>query len=165
MHVERSVLLLLPLVLGIAATAGQAGSSGHGQSQLERGRYLVVVGGCNDCHTPGFAESGGTMPEEKWLMGSPMGWKGPWGTTYASNLRLFFQEKSRDEWVEYAHQADLRPPMPDWVLHAMTDEDLAAIHAFVRQLGSAGKPAPEFVPPGEEPKGPYIAWPQPPKGD
>ena len=22
------------------------------QSQVERGRYLVMAGGCNDCHTP-----------------------------------------------------------------------------------------------------------------
>jgi mono/diheme cytochrome c family protein len=24
-------------------------------SQVDAGRYLVKIGGCNDCHTPGFA--------------------------------------------------------------------------------------------------------------
>lgn len=27
---------------------------------LARGEYLVRTTGCNDCHTPGYAESGGT---------------------------------------------------------------------------------------------------------
>ncbi len=30
---------------------------------IERGRYLVGVGGCNDCHTTGYAEIGEAMPD------------------------------------------------------------------------------------------------------
>lgn len=49
--------LLLPatVLLQNPAVAGQSAD----QRMLERGRYLVVVGGCNDCHTPGYGESGG----------------------------------------------------------------------------------------------------------
>ena len=47
-----------------------------------RGRYLVQIGGCNDCHTPGYAMSGGKVPEKQWLTGDAVGWNGPWGTTY-----------------------------------------------------------------------------------
>ena len=55
---------------------------------IEHGSYLVTVGGCNDCHTAGYAESAGEVPESDWLQGDSLGWQGPWGTTYATNLRL-----------------------------------------------------------------------------
>lgn len=54
----------------------------------ERRRYLVKITGCNGCHTPGYAETGGKVPEKEWLAGDSMGWRGPLGATYASNLRL-----------------------------------------------------------------------------
>ena len=55
--------------------------------EIERGRYLSKIAGCNDCHTPGYTVSGGKVPENLWLTGDALGWRGPWGTTYASNLR------------------------------------------------------------------------------
>lgn len=36
-------------------------------SQIEAGRYLAIVGGCNDYHTEGFLMSEGKVPEENWL--------------------------------------------------------------------------------------------------
>ena len=71
-----SCAALVPLLTGAAA------------SDVERGRYLVQVGGCNDCHTVGYLESGGTVPEPQWLTGGRVGYKGPWGITYAPNLLL-----------------------------------------------------------------------------
>ena len=59
---------------------------------IERGRYLVKIAGCNDCHTPGYAQAGGSVPENKWLMGDTLGYQGPWGTTYPVNLRLYMQD-------------------------------------------------------------------------
>ena len=38
---------------------------------LDRGRYLVKIAGCNDCHTPGYAEIAGKVPEDQWLTGDP----------------------------------------------------------------------------------------------
>jgi mono/diheme cytochrome c family protein len=26
----------------------------HAESQIDRGKYLVTLAGCNDCHTPGY---------------------------------------------------------------------------------------------------------------
>ena len=60
-------------------------------SQVERGKYLVSISACDDCHTPNYGLSGGKVPEKDWLTGDSLGWQGPWGTTYAPNLRLFFQ--------------------------------------------------------------------------
>lgn len=48
----------------------------------ERGRYLLKKSGCNDCHTPGYAQSGGAVPEKDWLTGDSLGWRGPRGTTH-----------------------------------------------------------------------------------
>ena len=48
---------------------------------------------------------------------------------------------------------------------ALTQSRLAAEQEsrFIKSLGPAGEPAPAFVPPGQETKGPYIQFPQPPK--
>ena len=126
---------------------------------LDRGRYLVKIAGCNDCHTPGYAETGGKVPENQWLTGDQLGWRGPWGTTYAVNLRLYMRSLSEDQWVKVAKTAQTRPPMPWFALHAMTEQDLRAIYRLVRYLGPAGEPAPAFVPSGQEPKGPYVLFP------
>ncbi len=126
---------------------------------LDRGRYLVKIAGCNDCHTRGYAETAGKVPEKQWLTGDQFGWRGPWGTTYASNLRLYVQKLSEDQWVEIAKTAQFRPPMPWFNLHVMTEQDIRAIYKFIRYLGSAGEPAPAFVAPGQEPKGPYALFP------
>ena len=130
---------------------------------LDRGRYLVKIAGCNDCHTSGYVEMGGKVPEKQWLTGDQLGWRGPWGTTYPNNLRLYMRDLSDGQWVKIAKTAQFRPPMPWFALHDMTTQDLRAIYKFTKYLGSPGEPAPAFVPPGQEPKGPYVLFPQPPK--
>lgn len=127
-------------------------------SLVAHGRYMAVVGGCNDCHTPGYAASGGKVSQEKWLVGSTLGWHGPWGTTYPPNLRLFMQTMTLRQWIHYARTARLRPPMPYWSLRTMTVHDLAALYAFIRHLRPLGKPAPAYLPPGKMPHGPYVTW-------
>jgi hypothetical protein len=79
-------------------------------SRVERGKYLVTFGGCNDCHTPLKMGSKGPEPDfSRLLSGHPEGvklppppklenspwfaatagmtaWSGPWGISYAANL-------------------------------------------------------------------------------
>jgi hypothetical protein len=46
----------------------------------DRGKYMLIVGGCNDCHTAGFAARGGDVPEREWLKGGGnLGFKRPMG--------------------------------------------------------------------------------------
>jgi hypothetical protein len=45
----------------------------------------------------------------------------------------------------------------------MTAEDLGAMYQFLRYLGPAGKPARAYVPPDQEPPGPYASFPAPPR--
>jgi mono/diheme cytochrome c family protein len=115
---------------------------------LERGRYLLIVGGCNDCHTPGFAESGGKLEPKQWLTGSDVGFQGPWGVTYPSNLRTLVASLNEKEWLQRA-RTPMRPPMPSPSLMIMTDEDLKSVYRYIRQLGTAGTAAPDYVPPGQ----------------
>src|SRR5215470_16913799 len=82
-----------------------------GAQQIERGRYVVKIAGCNDCHTAGYAMTGGKIPESQWLMGDKLGWRGPWGTTYAINLRLFMNSMTQEQWIQRAKSMQPRPPM------------------------------------------------------
>lgn len=121
------------------------------------GRYLVVIGGCNDCHTPGYIESNGSQPPERdWLMGSPVGFRGPWGVTYASNLRVSARDVDEAGWVAAMQHRTGRPPMPWPSLNHMAEDDLRAIYRYIRSLGEAGAPAPTGLPPGEEPTTPVF---------
>src|SRR5690606_36569311 len=113
-------------------------------------RYLAQW--CNDCHTADYAQKESAVEEDKWLMGVPLGWRGPWGTTYASNLRLSLKNFSEDDWVRYARSLKTRPPMPYWALNKMKEEDLRSLYRFITHLGPAGEPMPQYVLPGEEPR-------------
>ena len=130
--------------------------------RIRQGRYLVEIAGCNDCHTAGYAPSGGKVPEAQWLMGDALGFAGPWGTTYPGNLRLRFTAMDLAAFKHYARTLRTRPPMPYWAVNAMSDTDLEALYAFVKSLGPAGEPAPAALPPGVEAQGPVVRFPAPP---
>jgi hypothetical protein len=131
-----------------------------GAESIARGRYIARIGGCNDCHTQGYAESGGEVPETKWLLGNAVGFRGDWGTTYAANLRNYIQRLTEDQWVSFAHNAKLRPPMPWFTLRDMNEPDLRAFYRFVKYLGPAGTAAPAFEPPGQASQAPAVEYPR-----
>lgn len=145
---------------GHAAKAPQRPSD---RDPVALGRYLVLTTGCNDCHTAGFALSAGATPEAEWLTGDRLGWRGPWGTSYPSNLRLSLARFSEGQWLSYARNLQARPPMPWFGLREMSDTDLLAIYRYVRAAGPAGEPAPAALPPGQVPAGPVIQFPGPPQ--
>lgn len=148
------------LALGLPLpAAAQTKSDGKASPEVARGRYLVQVGGCNDCHTPGYGPRAGKVPEAEWLVGDALGFKGPWGTTYPTNLRLYFKDLTEAEWLKRARTVEMRPPMPWFNLRAMTDADLKAIWHYVRAAGPAGQPAPAALPPGGTPNGPVVQFP------
>jgi mono/diheme cytochrome c family protein len=166
------VLCALLISVGLAFASGSGPAKAKARPKpgderpgtlVERGKYLVKVAGCNDCHTPGYAESGGTVPVDTWLVGDRLGWRGPWGTTYAINLRTYMGGLTEQQWVSLARVLRSRPPMPWFALRDMTDQDLRAIYQFARSLPPGGPPAPAFVPPGQEPPPPFVQFPEPPK--
>ena len=151
----RRALLLLALCAALPAAAQPKKSD----PLVDRGRYLIRIGGCNDCHTPNYPQAGGKVPEKEWLTGDALGWRGPWGTTYPINLRLYMQDLSEEQWVKKAKTLMTRPPMPWFNVRDMTTRDLRAVYRYVRHLGPAGKPAPAYVPPDRTPPPPFVQFP------
>ena len=170
MHNRSSVASgLLAGLVGIAACASRAQTSAAGAESSTAmvrasndsiaGEYLTIVGGCNDCHTAGWAESNGNMPASERLAGSPVGYRGPWGTTYAVNLRGVAQRFTEDRWVEVLKTADDgegKPPMPWMNTRQMADRDLRNLYRYIRSLGPRGERMPRSVAPNTEPTTPYI---------
>lgn len=165
---RRAIIAAAVAVLPWTAIAADAPKSAAAKpadsKQLERGRYMVEIGGCNDCHTGGYGPRDGNVPEKEWLLGSgPLGFAGPWGTTYAPNLRLTLSKMSEAEWVKYAKTLKTRPPMPWFNVNKMTEPDLRAMYRFIRSLTPVGQPAQAYLPPDKQPNPPFIQWPMPPK--
>lgn len=154
----RRLLTLLVPVAALAACGAQPAGPPHIQAATpeEAGRYFFLIGGCNDCHTVGWAESNGKLPEAEWALGNPMGNHGPWGTTYAPNLRLAVKEMDERKWVELFRKGEGSPPMPWQNYRAVPEADLIALHRFLTRLGPRGKQVPDMIPPGKPPVGPYI---------
>jgi mono/diheme cytochrome c family protein len=152
-HLSTGVGLVGLVVISIFSFAAHAVDT----AQVARGRYVVMIGGCNDCHTEGFMEKNLGVPEKDWLKGSAVGFQGPWGTTYASNLRLVMSRMTEAEWLEHAAR-DRLPPMPYWALQQMTRDDLKALYAYVRSLGDPGQPTPAYVAPGGKVNTPYVVF-------
>lgn len=144
---------------GAAADREDTPADGYvvARDKAAAGEYLTSIGGCNDCHTPGWMETNGAVPDDDRLVGSAMGWRGPWGTTYPANLRLSVAGKPAATWIAMIRSRTDMPPMPWMSLHRMPDRDLAAIHAYLTKLGPKGTPAPAWVPPDQEPSTPFLS--------
>ena len=126
-------LSLLPLLIAATANAGDAGAAltaadiatmnwstyastpanatGPNAAQVQRGKYLVTIAGCNDCHTPLKVGPNGPEPDmSRMLSGHPesvaitaaaapqaapwagsvaptlTAWSGEWGVSFTANL-------------------------------------------------------------------------------
>lgn len=131
----------------------------HAATPEQAGEYLTIVGGCNDCHTPRWAETNGNVPPEDRFTGNPVGYRGPWGTSYAANLRLLTQRMPEDRWVSALQTAmggHGDPPMPWMNTRLMSDQDLRAMYRYIKSLGPKGERMPRGVPPNQEPTTPYV---------
>jgi cytochrome c553 len=165
---------LTTLALPLHAAAQQAGAN----AQVERGRYLVGITGCHDCHSPKV--QGMTPDLTRALSGRPgttplpsatksevhasldlTAWTGPWGYSVASNLTPDPATGIGTRYNEASFIATMRtgkkpngtailPPMPSEVYQNMTDEDLRAIFAYLRTLKPLRNPVMAGLPaPGQ----------------
>lgn len=137
-------LAVIVLVIGLLTPAigggaqGEAPSSGLSAHSREilRGRNIVLTVNCNDCHTPGYAQSGGKVPQDKWLLGDPRhGFSTPKGVIYAPNLRALVAKLTEFQWIQLARNLKKRPPMPQHTLRNMSESDLKALYWFIESLG------------------------------
>lgn len=147
---KKGSLLLVGLALTSLTTFADEQTSSKPMKAIEkRGKYLVQIAGCNDCHTQNYAMQQGNVDESEWLKGNSQGFDGPWGTSYAANLRLVADAVTVDEFASLARaqSEQLLPPMPWFNLRAMHDRDIKAIYAYLKYLGPAGEPVPSNLPP------------------
>jgi mono/diheme cytochrome c family protein len=161
MQVTKSMWLRLGLVAGAAALLQMPAQAAPATDKalVERGRYLVATAGCNDCHTPGYMQHNGKVDEKLWLTGDAFGWRGPWGTTYAINLRQYMAGMTEAQWLQRVRSMQPRPPMPFFNLQAMTTQDQRALFHYIKSVGPAGQAAPAWVPPDKVPPQPYAQFP------
>jgi mono/diheme cytochrome c family protein len=112
-------------------------------AQLERGKYLVTLGGCSDCHTPGSFF--GKPDPARFLGGSDVGFAIPdLGVFVGSNLTPD-KETGLGSWtraqIVTAFTTGKRPdgrglaPVMPWRAYAkLTKADAAAIAAYLQSL-------------------------------
>ena len=160
--IALTIAVALPGAVHAADSAKGTSAAKPSSVQIARGRYLLNLGNCNDCHTADFAPHEGNVPESEWLKGSPLGFNGPWGTTYAPNLRLTVSNLTEAQWVAFAKALKTRPPMPWFSVNRWSDQDLRALYQYIKSLGPVGAAPPQYVPPDRQPKPPFIQWPAPP---
>ncbi|MGH8183156.1 MAG: cytochrome C [Rhodanobacteraceae bacterium] len=155
---------ILACAVGILLTVPAfAGGKTASSKSIRHGEFLVGYGGCQDCHTPGWAEHGGQAPKDALLTGGGMNFQGPWGTTYPANLRLLVQKLTVKEWIARLRALKTRPAMPWWTFRYLSDKDLADMYAYIHSLGPAGQPAHAWVPPGQDAPPPYLRLVVPPQ--
>lgn len=120
-ELRRAVLgaALLPVSVVLSACSPDAAPAAEvanvdtsAQALIERGKALVMIGGCHDCHTPKTLGPSGPEPDmSRMLMGHPedlpavepyvpatgspwttattddlTAWSGPWGVSFTANL-------------------------------------------------------------------------------
>jgi len=139
-----------------------------------RGRYLVTIMSCNDCHTPGsFYGAPDTLRR---LSGSDVGWTGPWGVVHARNLTpdstTGIGTWTSEQIVTALRTgntpsgAQLAPIMPWMNFTTILDEDDAmAIAAYLKSLPPVKHQNLDRIPPGQKPTGANVAFPPPPAWD
>ena len=152
-----SRMLSLALVL-LAASGAPAWAAEPAAPSVEYGKWVSIVGGCQDCHTADYGEKNGVINPDTALKGNPVGYQGPWGTTYAFNLRLLAATMTEDAWVKFLQTFTARPPMPYYNVHALDEVQMRSLHMYIASLGAPGDPAPAYVPPGQEPTSPYLVF-------
>ena len=126
------------------AALGTESIAGHAESaQVARGRYLVQLGGCTDCHTPGHLL--GKPDMSRFLGGSDVGLEVPGlGTFVAPNLTPD-KETGLGDWTTaemiVAIRTGVRPdgrilaPIMPWRAYAgLTKSDVDAMVDYLKSL-------------------------------
>jgi mono/diheme cytochrome c family protein len=162
MGIWKHSVTLVVVAGGLFASSHSAAQQVPANAVVERGRYLVRITGCHDCHSPKV--EGMTPDLTRALSGRPAttplpsatkgevhasldltAWTGPWGYSVASNLTPDPDTGIGTRYTEATFIATMRtgkkpngtpvmPPMPSEVYQNMTDEDLRAIFAYLRTI-------------------------------
>ncbi len=139
---RTSAWIALAAVAAVA-TAATVLATARADSQIDRGKYLVTLGGCNDCHTPGYFF--GKPDMTKYLGGSEVAFEIPGLGAFPGRNITPDKETGIGNWtreqIVTALQTGTRPdgrilaPIMPWHAFAnLTKQDATAIAAFLQSL-------------------------------
>ena len=134
------------IVLAAAAAVSAAATlleTAYADPQLDRGKYLVTFGGCNDCHTPGYFFGKPDMAQ--FLGGSDVAFEIPGLGAFAGRNITPDDDTGIGKWtseqIVTALQTGQRPdgrilaPIMPWHAFAnLTKEDATAIAASLKSV-------------------------------
>lgn len=155
----KSTIGLLMLGGAVGIGLGSAHAASH---EVERGKYLVDIIPCTDCHTPGTFLGHPDM--SRYLGGSDVGFAVPGlGVFYGSNLTPD-NETGLGKWtiqqiataITEGKRPDgrkLAPPMPSEWFHHLTKADALAIAAYLKTLKPVKNQVPGPFGPTQKPVG------------
>jgi mono/diheme cytochrome c family protein len=135
------------LVVATAAIAAAAATAllpyARAEPPVERGKYLVTFGGCNDCHTPGYFF--GKPDMAKYLGGSDVAFEIPGLGAFAGRSITPDKETGIGNWtveqiitaLQQGKRPDgrtLAPIMPDHAFSYLSKDDALAIAEFLQSI-------------------------------
>ncbi len=144
----------------IAASWAASSASANADAQTARGKYLVEVGGCNDCHTPGNFLGHPDMT--KYLGGSDVGFAIPGLGVFVGRNLTPDKETGLGTWttaqIITAFTTGVRPDgrklapiMPYEGFSHLTKSDALAIAAYLKSLPPVHHAVPGPFGPSETP--------------
>ena len=148
-----SMALVTAAILGAAGTAAA-------DSQIDRGKYLVVVGGCSDCHTPGSFLGHPDM--SRFLGGSDVGFAIPGLGVFPGRNLTPDKETGLGDWTNEqivtalttGKRPDgrvLAPIMPWPAFSQLTSADAQAIAAYLKSIPAVKNSVPGPFGPNDKP--------------
>jgi mono/diheme cytochrome c family protein len=139
------------LSLGAFVLIGSALAASADEAQIARGRYLVSISGCSDCHTPGGML--GSPDMKRYLGGSDVGFAVPGAGVFVGPNLTPDKDTGLGNWTseqivtairkgKRPDGVELSPVMPWPGFAHLTDEDAAAIAVFLKSLPAVANKAP-----------------------
>jgi mono/diheme cytochrome c family protein len=154
-YIAAGLAFTLALSAGIAAAAPRNHSA-----QVARGKYLVTLAGCNDCHTPGGLF--GKPDTSRVLAGSEVGFEIPDLGVFPGRNLTPDKETGLGNWstpqIVTALQTGMRPDgrklapiMPYEAFASLKKADALAIAAYLKSLPPIANKVPGPFGPNETP--------------
>lgn len=154
-EVRRAAALAAGVILSVSIA-----NTAAAQSQVERGKYLVTLASCTDCHTPGYFF--GKPDMARYLGGSEVGFEIPGlGVFHGPNLTPD-ADTGLGKWTNAQIVAaiktgkrpdgrELSPIMPWRAFSNMTDADATAIAVFLKSIPAVKNKVPGPFGPNDKP--------------
>lgn len=154
LRISARLAFVTASVIALPAFAAMADDT-----QITRGKYLVTISGCNDCHTPGYFL--GKPDMTRFLGGSDVGFEIPGEGVFVGPNITPDKKTGIGSWtpeqivkaIQVGERPDgriLAPIMPWRAFATLTADDAMAIAAFLQSSKPVSNQTPGPFKPGEK---------------